>query len=273
MKRKLGVFIFVLVLAGMTAGVVYAQSDTGEAAGGEVQSLLLPLVAAATVVERLIELIFNWYENAVLRISNIPGVASDYVRWAREEVQRIQKEFSKPLTTDEASKLEDALKDAENRIAGFIKNPQYVSAKRVISLILGFVFGLLIAYGLDLRMFALLGFFKVPASMNWLDTLVTGLVVGTGSAPMHSLIGLIQNSKDAVDSVRALWKGEALTRAIDVEKTLEEVARLKEGQAAMTERLRAMGMEGEAALPTQPPEEVVTSRVQMTRRAERLISK
>ena len=39
--------------------------------------------------------------------------------------------------------------------------------------------------------------------------IITGLVIGTGSAPVHSLIGLIQNTKDAVDGARAMWDGRA----------------------------------------------------------------
>jgi hypothetical protein len=261
-----------LLLVVMTASVVYAQSESGEtSSGGEIQSLLLPLIAAATVVERLIELIFNWYESAVLQLSTVPGLASKYVRWARQEVRRLQEAFSDSLSPEEAGQLEQALKDAENRLAGFIKSAQYVSTKRAVSLVLGFVFGLLIAFGLKLRLFALLGVFSVPDSLTWLDMLVTGLLIGTGSGPMHSLIGLLQNTKDAVDSARALWKGEALTRAIDFEATLEELAQLKQNQTWMTDRLRTMGAEEE--LPAPPAPDTTISRVQLSRRAERLLSK
>ena len=261
-----------LLLVAMTASVAYAQGEGEDASSsGEIQSLLLPLIAAATVVERLIELIFNWYESAVLQLSNVPGLASKYVNWARKEVRRLQEAFSESLSPEETGQLEQALKDAENRLAGFIKSAQYVSTKRAVSLVLGFVFGLLIAFGLRLRLFALLGVFSVPDSLTWLDMLVTGLLVGTGSGPMHSLIGLLQNTKDAVDSARALWKGEALTRAIDFEATLEELAQLKQNQTWMTDRLRTMGAEEEQPAPPAPDNTI--NRVQLSRRAERLLSR
>ena len=279
-----------LLLVVMTASVVYAQSESGEASsGGEIQSLLLPLIAAATVVERLIELIFNWYESAVLQLSTVPGLASKYVRWARQEVRRLQEAFSDSLSPEEAGQLEQALKDAENRLAGFIKSAQYVSTKRAVSLVLGFVFGLLIAFGLKLRLFALLGVFSVPDSLTWLDMLVTGLLIGTGSAPMHSLIGLLQNTKDAVDSARALWKGEALLNAIEFEATAVEIRQLKQEQSWMRENFVAMAaveaepeadaQAGEVTAAAVPPilfptePERADTPVQMTRRAERLISK
>lgn len=273
MKRMRTIAAIGLLGIGMITSVAYAQNATGDPPGGEVQAVLLPLIAAATVVERLIEMIFNGYESAVMRVGRIPGVAAGYVQWARGEVRRLQEAFSGSLTPGQASQLEVALKDAENRIAGFIRTPQYMMIKRLMALILGFVFGVLIAYGLDLRMFALLGFFQIPAGMVWLDIIVTGLLIGSGAAPMHSLIGLIQNAKDALDSVRALWKGEALTKAIDFEQTLQEIAHLKERQTVLDDQLRTMGAEQQGAargvtVPEPPP-----NRMEMVRRAERLLAK
>jgi hypothetical protein len=47
-------------------------------------------------------------------------------------------------------------------------------------------------------MFALLGIGTVPAKF---DILITGLIIGTGSSPVHSLIGILQQGKDALDSL------------------------------------------------------------------------
>ena len=77
-----------------------------------------------------------------------------------------------------------------------------------------------------------------------MDKLVTGLLIGTGSAPMHSLIGLLQNTKDAVDSARALWKGEALMNAIGFEATAEEIRQLRQEQAWMRGKFYSNGCAG-----------------------------
>lgn len=276
MKKYIKIVLFVLLFAGMTASVVYAQSEDGTVTGGEVQALLLPLIAAATVVERLIEMIFDWYESSVMQLSKFPGLASEYVTWAKKEVEDCRNAFngSQPLSAAEAGRAEQALKDAQDRIASFVKNPQYLSIKRAGSMILGFMFGLLIAFGINLGIFGLLGL-KLPAGLLWLDQLITGLLIGTGSAPMHSLIGLLQNTKDAVDSARALWKGEALMNAIEFQATAEEINQLKQNQTWMTGRLMAMGDEGDAVAPAPLPvePEAVVTPVQVTRRAERLLSK
>jgi len=259
MKKSIRILLFVLLFVGMTASVVYAQSEDGTATGGEVQALLLPLIAAATVVERLIEVIFDWYESAVMQLSKFPGLASEYVAWTQ-------------------------------------KNPQYLSIKRAYSMILGFVFGLIIAFSVEgLAVFQLLGM-NLSGGLTWVDRLVTGLLIGTGSAPMHSLIGLLQNTKDAVDSARALWKGEALMNAIEFEATAEDIRQLKQEQAWMRENFIAMAApepeaepEAESAEPAVPAVDLgeiaaaapllsmemepADTPVQVARRAERLISK
>ena len=221
MKKYIKILLFVLLFAGMTVSVVSAQSEDGTVTGGEVQALLLPLIAAATVVERLIEVIFDWYESAVMQLSKFPGLASEYVAWTQKQVRDAKDAFNDTMTPTEISKAEQALKDAQDRLASFVKNPQYLSIKRAYAMLLGFVFGLIIAFSVEgLALFDLLGL-GLPEGLTWVDKLVTGLLIGTGSAPMHSLIGLLQNSKDAVDSARALWKGQALVNAIDFEVTAD----------------------------------------------------
>ena len=289
MKKYIKILLFVLLFAGMTTTVVFAQGEDGTTSAGEIQTLLLPLIAAATVVERLIEVIFDWYESAVMQLSKFPGLASEYVAWTQKQVRDAKDAFNDTMTPTEISKAEQVLKDAQDRLASFVKNPQYLSIKRAYAMLLGFVFGLIIAFSVEgLALFDLLGL-GLPEGLTWVDKLVTGLLIGTGSAPMHSLIGLLQNSKDAVDSARALWKGQALVNAIDFEATAEEIRQLKQEQTWMRENFTAMaavelepepdapaGDVDDAAaspllLPTAP--EMADTPVQMTRRAERLISK
>ena len=289
MKKYIKILLFVLLFAGMTVSVVSAQSEDGTVTGGEVQALLLPLIAAATVVERLIEVIFDWYESTVMQISKFPGLASEYVSWAQKQVRDCKDAFKDTMTQVEVSKAEQALKDAQDRIASFVKNPQYLSVKRAYAMLLGFVFGLIIAFSVEgLDLFGLLGL-GLPEGLTWVDKLVTGLLIGTGSAPMHSLIGLLQNTKDAVDSARALWKGEALLNAIEFEATAVEIRQLKQEQVWMRENFVAMAaveaepeadaQAGEVTAAAVPPilfptePERADTPVQMTRRAERLISK
>jgi hypothetical protein len=60
--------------------------------------------------------------------------------------------------------------------------------------------GVIIARVGQLQMFAMLGIGIVPPQI---DVLITGLVIGSGSYPVHSLVGILQQGKGAVDSVQS----------------------------------------------------------------------
>jgi hypothetical protein len=107
----------------------------------------------------------------------------------------------------------------------------YTSRKRVLSLVAGIVLGVIVAFTARLQMLAMIaGLFGGGSGTGASSTLVeagrgidmflTGLIVGTGSAPVHSLIGLLQNTKDAVDKARALWAGNAVRAAAQADHLL-----------------------------------------------------
>lgn len=212
MRRFLFTFGWVIVLSLLFTGVVLAQGgDQEQAKAGTVALLLAPLVAAATAVERIIDMIFNWYESILLNVGAFSGQAKDYLGWARGEVARLQKELLNAQGNwEKVAQLESQLEAAQNRLTEFLKSPTYLSRKRTLAVILGIVIGLILAFTVQIKMFALLG---IELPWGWADMLVTGLVIGTGSAPVHSLIGLLQNTKDAVDQARALWSGKAFSEA------------------------------------------------------------
>ena len=219
MKRVLLTALFVIFLSLLVTGIAYAQDGSPQTANGaavEVAVLLAPLIAAATAVERIIEMIFDWYESIILDLSKFPAQASDYLGWARKEVEKFKNELIKPKAEGEKEEdfsarlraAEANLLKAQDRLHEYLSSPTYISAKKKISLIIGIVLGLIVAVSAQIKMFTLLGI-PVPENLSFVDMIITGLVIGTGSAPVHSLIGLIQNTKDAVDGARAMWDGRA----------------------------------------------------------------
>jgi len=66
--------------------------------------------------------------------------------------------------------------------------------------------GVIIAALGQLQAFAMLGVGAVPARI---DVLVTGLIIGSGSYPVHSLVGILQQSKDTLDSVKGYFNRSA----------------------------------------------------------------
>ena len=152
----------------------------------------------------------------------------------------------------------------------------------MLSLLLGILFGIILAFATRLRMLSLLGIsVGAPGTLGNLaagmDMLLTGLVIGTGSAPVHSLVGLLQNTKEAVDSARALWSGKAIREITGVLQAVqrEEVYRdlRREGVVPVPERTPE-GVLTPGAAPAPLPERAVTpglSEVEVRRVARRLL--
>jgi hypothetical protein len=94
------------------------------------------------------------------------------------------------------------VKAAESKLAAAVDSPDYRSAKGAASIVLGLMLGVVVATVGQIQMFALLGIGAVPARI---DVLITGLIIGTGSYPVHSLVGILQQSKDTLDSVKGYF--------------------------------------------------------------------
>lgn len=267
MRRFLFTFGWVIVLSLLFTGVVWAQgNDQGQATTGTVALLLAPLVAAATAVERIIDMIFNWYESILLNVSAFSGQAKDYLGWARGEVARLQKELLNAQGNwEKVAQLESQLEAAQNRLIEFLKSPTYLSRKRTLAVILGIVIGLIMAFTVQIKMFAMLG---IELPWGWADMLVTGLVIGTGSAPVHSLIGLLQNTKDAVDQARALWSGKAFNEAQAAYMQSIQAAQMQAQALAAQKGVQvkpmaaeeAFGLPTEAAAPPIPADDLAMRR-------------
>jgi hypothetical protein len=218
MKRLIRITVWALLLSLVWVGVACAQEgEAGSSAGtteASIAVLLAPLLAAATAIERAIEGIFSLIEGAVLSLSGFSGLGGEYVAWAKEQIKRYREQLLK-LKVDpvQIRAVEKLLQDAEQRLKDWLKSEPYVSLKRSSSLVLGILFGLLVTLTTKLKMFQLLNITMVPENM---DIIVTGLVIGTGSAPVHSLIGILQKTRDAIDEARALARGRSIQAIKDV---------------------------------------------------------
>jgi hypothetical protein len=105
--------------------------------------------------------------------------------------------------------LEDAqqrLKEAEDKLAAAVNSPDYRSAKGAATIVLGLMIGVIVAAVGQIQAFALLGIGAVPARI---DVLITGLVIGSGSYPVHSLVGILQQGKDALDGLGNFLNGRS----------------------------------------------------------------
>lgn len=269
--------LFTLALCGLATGVAFAQEGSGTEAveaGGQIALLLTPLIAAAAAIERMIELVFDWFEGAVLNVSKLPAQASDYLTWARQQVEAYQQELL--LAGPDLAKVraaEDKLLKARDRLNAYLSTPPYTLWKRRVALLLGLALGLVIAFVARLQMFQLLGL-PMDGYLVYVDMAITGLVIGTGSAPVHSLIGILQNTRDAIDGARALWKGKATA---EVGELVQLMATLQAAPAPAQapQELQppaALQPPGMPALPQAPaPAAPTLSQAEIQRLVERLL--
>ena len=199
------------------------------AVGANLTIVLAPVLAAATAVERTLESIFNVFENSWRTMVAYLGRGLRWLKNAEVEVQQARQFLSDAsekynaelrdiqfgqasasrLADEIGSKISAAnklmilaqqrLENAEGNLAALTSSDGYINAKVAASIVLGLMFGVIIAAIGQLQMFAMLGIGIVPAQI---DVLITGLVIGSGSYPVHSLVGILQQGKSTVDSVK-----------------------------------------------------------------------
>jgi hypothetical protein len=202
------------------------------AVGANLTIVLAPVLAAAAAVERTLESVFNvlegswrtmvaylgrglrWLKNAEIEVQQARQFLDEISDKYSAELQGIQfGQMSVSTLTNEiqarinaANKLmtlaQLRLENAESNLADITSSESYISAKAAASIILGLMLGVIIAAIGQLQMFAMLGIGIVPSQI---DVLITGLVIGSGAYPVHSLVGILQQGKGAVDSVKGYF--------------------------------------------------------------------
>jgi exonuclease VII small subunit len=227
------VIVLWLVLIGW---VLVSPIDDAEAmplvVGANLAIVLAPVLAAAAAVERTLESGFNllegswrtmvaylgrgmrWLKNAEVEVQQARQLLNEVTVKYNAELQGIRfgETSIDALTEQVQARMAAAdrlmtiaqlrLESAEKNLADLTSSAKYTSAKSAASVILGLMLGVIIAGIGQLQMFAMLGIGVVPAQI---DVLITGLVIGSGSYPVHSLVGMLQQGKGAVDSVKGYF--------------------------------------------------------------------
>jgi hypothetical protein len=173
---------------------------------------LAPILALALAIERLIETVFDFFETNLKEMAKKTTGAADslnyidqmcvlYTKQMNQAKDALQEAIDGNKPQKEKDKLAAAVKKAEdlvleagNRLELLPKDPKYLSWKRALSILLGLAMGMVVAVFTDKGVFYYLDI-NVP---RILDMLLTGFILGAGSGPLHSLIGILQGAKDAV---------------------------------------------------------------------------
>lgn len=223
------VILWVILIGWVLLSPIQDADALPLAVGVNLTIVLAPVLAAAAAVERTLESIFNMIENSWRTMVAYLGRGLRWLKNAEIEVQQARQflanaserynaelqdiqfgQISASALADEiqakvnaANKLmvlaQLRLENAEGNLAAVTSSDSYISAKAAASIVLGLMLGVIIAAIGQLQMFAMLGIGIVPAQI---DVLITGLVIGSGSYPVHSLVGILQQGKGTVDSVK-----------------------------------------------------------------------
>jgi hypothetical protein len=223
--------------------------------GANLTIVLAPVLAASAAVERTLESLFNmlesswrtmvaylgrglrWLKSAEVEVQQARQFLADAAEKYNAELQQIEFGANASAATladqiklriDSANKLMDLaqvrLSAAEANLASVTDSDSYINAKAAASIVLGLMLGVIIATIGQLQMFAMLGIGVVPPQI---DVFITGLVIGSGSYPVHSLVGILQQGKNTVDSAKDYLKrlspqGEATRQKITTMQTPSE---------------------------------------------------
>jgi hypothetical protein len=224
------VIVWLVLIAWILVSPIQDAQALPLAVGANLTIVLAPVLAAATAVERTLESFFNvvegswrtmvaylgrglrWLKNAEIEVQQARQFLDEVSDKYSAELQGIQfgQTSVSALTNDIQNRIDAAnklmslaqlrLENAESNLADITSSESYISAKAAASIVLGLILGVIIAGVAQLQMFAMLGIGIVPAPI---DVLITGLVIGSGSYPVHSLVGILQQGKGAVDSVQS----------------------------------------------------------------------
>ncbi|MGQ9503021.1 MAG: hypothetical protein ACUVSB_13295 [Anaerolineae bacterium] len=186
---------------------------------GDIAVVLAPLVAVSLAIERLLETAFDWFEQTTRCTAEVLAAPRETLDWIGREYQEAYEAAAAaaeaaavtltPASIQALQEAEERLAKAETRLRSWTNAPEYRAWKRALSIWVGLLAGLVVAVIGDLGMFRALG---IPMP-RILDMLVTGLIIGAGPGPMHSLIGILQSGKDAVNNLAELAKGKAVRDA------------------------------------------------------------
>ena len=229
----IGLIVWVLLYAPITDATAKALD-----ASANLTVVLAPVLAAAAAVERTLETLFNvlegswrtmvaylgrgmrWLKSAEVEVKQARQFLADVADKYNAEMQNIEigsvsvSELTAAAEAriDAVNKMmgvaQQRLKAAEDNLGNATSSKNYINAKAAVSIVLGLMLGVIISALAQLQMFALLGVSTVPARF---DVLITGLVIGSGSYPVHSLVGILQQGKDTLDSVKGYFNRSAPT--------------------------------------------------------------
>jgi hypothetical protein len=198
----------------------------------ELATVLGPFVAVALAVERLLESAFDYYEQKARDFNKLTAKTIKDLGWIYDEykVRRdavavaatARRTNPGNTTDDDFTKALKYFEEAQKWFNNWMNGPDYMSKKRAVTIWVGLLLGVLIALFADLQMLATIHV-RTP---HVVDLVMTGLLIGAGPGPLHSIIGILQSGKDTLAQLADLRKSRAINEvATTVQRAVEATNR------------------------------------------------
>ncbi len=182
-------------------------------------ALFIPLSAAlglSIVVERILEILKNIFETIPLRSNTvqIPRTGGNAeIEASVKETIEYDRKSKEQHAVERYPRATIVVKEATDPDKG-------ATFKKCVMMLLGFAIGMIFASFADLKLFRAIipgmippidpDVMKVPwlisdatkiaeSALQWLDHVLTGLLIGGGSAPVHSIIAFIVERRPVLD--------------------------------------------------------------------------
>ncbi len=212
-------------LAALAAAVVLgspagAHADELTARAGEATSVYGPLFVFAVAIERFWETLFTMVEHSTVVFGRVMALLHRPIDDLRATLAAAQARYdaAKQARLGEAANgraigavdaglrdAEEALEDVRRRAVEVVDDPVYVRFKRRVILYGSPALGLLVAWKGDVALLHAMGLREMPRD---LDLVLTGLVIGGGSEPVHGLLSSVRSFQKALGSVSERARSE-----------------------------------------------------------------
>lgn len=212
--------------AAVVAFPAIALGDSGGPGSATVTGAFGPLFALTVAIERFWETAFTLFETSALGagrlIASLNAPLGELKR-AFDEAQRAFDEARAALTGTHPSDAMRARRDADFQraqrrldearanVSDLVRHPAYVAYKRRVILYGSFFLGPAVAFAGHVTLFRSMGFGEMPAA---LDMALTGIVIGSGSEPVHGLVSSMGNLGRALGNLGDLARRAPASDAV-----------------------------------------------------------
>lgn len=206
----------VLVGGAVLAVPAIAFGGDSDAGSGGMVSVFGPLFVLSIAIERFWETLFTGIEHSTLVFGGLMSALHRPVDDLRKTLEQAQARYDaakRLLTGDDSigrtaraldaglAEAEAALDEVRRRVVDVVDDPVYVRFKRRVILYGSPALGLLVAWKGHVAILHAMGLRDVPST---LDTVLTGIVIGSGSEPVHGLVSSVTNFNKALGNVADL---------------------------------------------------------------------